>query len=81
MSFHNNDGIFSHYCGGTLVSESYTLTAGHCIDKMLHSSHETWLLFGSTIINGNFPWMVKREVKSVTYHPNYIKGVIIVTTI
>ena len=78
MSFVRNNSEFVHYCGAAVITPTYSLTAGHCIDTMIESSEKTLLLFGASEINGNSPWSIVRKVNSVTYHPKYKKRVIFI---
>jgi len=57
-------------CGGTLISDSYILTAAHCIDT--RAGRPTKLLLGDIYLNGQTgPTRTLRGVASITKHPGY----------
>jgi secreted trypsin-like serine protease len=55
-----------HFCGGTILSESWILTAAHCVSKW--SAADIIINAGSNNLDES---TVKRHVAKIISHPNY----------
>ncbi|XP_054737942.1 transmembrane protease serine 9-like [Anastrepha obliqua] len=56
----------SHFCGGSIVSSEFIVTAAHCLQS--YSASQIYVRLGSTYYNSGGELV---SVKSFTYHPGY----------
>ncbi|CAF3533213.1 unnamed protein product [Rotaria socialis] len=59
-----------HQCGGTLLSESFILTAAYCVDNLSIGS-EINITVAVGMTNRSDPRQIIREVDRIYIHPNY----------
>ena len=67
------DGYFlRHACGGTILSESYILTAASCFDGVVGSDIEFEnVTIAAGIHRRSQPIQIIRKVDKITAHPNW----------
>ncbi|XP_040211887.1 serine protease 27-like [Rana temporaria] len=58
-------------CGGSLVADSWVLTAAHCFDKPVNPSDFTIYLGAHKLTDLQDPNIVSRRVKQIIIHPKY----------
>ena len=77
----DNNGRFTHYCGGTLIASKYVISATHCfynsnvngIVTSAKTAEETAILIGAHNLNTgetNLPLKFV-NVKTIINHPEY----------
>lgn len=69
-----NSNLPNHFCGGTIVSESYILTAAHCVDMYPADSSSIDLAIAAGIRDINQSDPIIRQVDKIIIHPSYIRG-------
>ncbi|KAB5583776.1 hypothetical protein PHYPO_G00099520 [Pangasianodon hypophthalmus] len=58
-----------HFCGGSLISKDWVLTAAQCFTRKSNSAVTVYL--GKHTFNGFNPNQITRHAKQVILHPNY----------
>ncbi|XP_077306219.1 transmembrane protease serine 9-like [Lithobates pipiens] len=61
----------SPLCGGSLIADSWVLTAAHCFDKPVNPSDFTIYLGAHKLTDLQDPNIVSRRVKQIIVHPKY----------
>ncbi|KAM9305347.1 polyserase-2-like [Gastrophryne carolinensis] len=60
----------SHVCSGVLITETWIMTAAHCIPSYTSPKDYT-ILLGRQSQDETDPWEVSRSIKRVVLHPDY----------
>ena len=64
------EGTADHSCGGTIVSNSYILTAAHCF-RRISIENPTGITIAAGMTNRSDPLQIIRNVDRIYIHPNY----------
>ncbi|CAF0916577.1 unnamed protein product [Rotaria sordida] len=63
-------GSNNHSCGGTILSNSYILTAAHCL-RQVSIENSTGITIAAGMTNRSDPLQIIRNVDRIYIHPNY----------
>ncbi|XP_066964322.1 trypsin-1-like [Macrobrachium rosenbergii] len=59
------------FCGGSIHSEGYVITAAHCVDGAQNSNPQIEVLLGAHDVSADLPEPQRISVKSFVMHPQY----------
>ncbi len=70
------NGFPAWRCSGTMLSDNYVLTAGHCVDPLVSGVSGMRIFTESDVENGNnsYPFAGSNSIEAVRWaaHPNYV---------
>ncbi|XP_064078488.1 trypsin-1-like [Macrobrachium nipponense] len=64
-------GSWTVFCGGSIHSEGYVITAAHCVDGTQSSNPPIEVLLGAHDVSAGLPLPQRIRVKSIVIHPKY----------
>ncbi|UJR25720.1 hypothetical protein I4U23_007071 [Adineta vaga] len=69
--FIHNGNTMMHVCGGTILTESYILTAANCLDEIQGDIKLANLTIAAGIHRRSQPRQIIRDINQVIIHPNW----------
>ena len=71
VSLKSHQNFDEHFCGGTILTESYILTAAHCVDQFSNDVLSENLTITAGVHNLSQPNRIIRQVDQIIIHPSW----------
>ncbi|RZC40182.1 Trypsin domain containing protein, partial [Asbolus verrucosus] len=69
-AIYTTTSVANYFCGGTLISDQWILTAGQCVDGV----HIFTIHLGANTLDGKDPYTVLATSDTYVLHPDYDRG-------